>query len=195
MTHTLILVFHPDLAQSRANAALAKAASTLPGVEVIDMQAVFPDGIDMPRDGAAEAARLLAADRIVLQFPIQWYSEPPLLKEWQNAVLTRMFYIHFADEGRLLAGIPLMIAATAGNVPEAYHPDGSNGFSMVELFTPLRAMAHRCGFDWDEPFVLYRAMAMSEAELQVAATDYAATLARWMATRDRKPCRNKETSC
>lgn len=186
MTHTLILVFHPDLAQSRANAALAKAANTLPGVEVIDMRAVFPDGIDMTRDGAAEAARLLAADQIVLQFPVQWYSAPPLLKAWQNAVLTRMFYFNYEDEGRRLAGIPLMIAATAGNVPEAYRPEGSNGFSMLDLFAPLRAMAHRCGFDWAKPFVLYRAMELSDAELQMAGTDYAATLARWIATPDRK---------
>ncbi|NUB46597.1 NAD(P)H-dependent oxidoreductase [Fertoebacter nigrum] len=186
MTHTLILVFHPDLARSRANAALAKAAQTLPGVEVVDMQAAFPDGIDMARDGAAEAARLLAADRIVLQFPVQWYSAPPLLGAWQNAVLTRMFYINFDDEGRRLAGIPLKIAATAGNVPEAYGPTGSNGFAMIDLFTPLRAMAHRCAFGWAEPFVLYRAMALSDAELQAAGDDYAATLACWIATPDRR---------
>lgn len=186
MTHTLILVFHPDLAQSRANAALTKAANTLPGVEVIDMQAAFPDGLDMTRDGPAEAARLLSADRIVLQFPVQWYSAPPLLKAWQNAVLTRMFYINYEDEGRRLAGIPLMIAATAGNVPEAYRPEGSNGFSMNDLFAPLRAMAHRCGLVWAEPFVLYRAMTLSDEELQVAGTDYAATLTRWIAAPERK---------
>lgn len=186
MTHTLILIFHPDLAQSRANAALAKAANTLPDVEVIDMQAAYPEGIDMARDGAAEAARLLAADRIVLQFPVQWYSPPPLLKAWQNAVLTRMFYIHFEDEGRRFAGIPLMIAATAGNIPEAYRPEGSNGFSMDDLFIPLRAMAHRCGLIWAEPFVLYGAMKLSDAQFETAASDYAATLTRWMAASDRK---------
>jgi putative NADPH-quinone reductase len=118
MTRTLILVFHPDLTLSRANAALVRAAAILPGVEVIDMQAVYPDGLDMTRDGATEAERLLSADRIVLQFPLQWYSAPPLMKSWQNAVLTRMFYLNLKDEGRRLAGIPLMIAVTAGNVPE-----------------------------------------------------------------------------
>lgn len=186
MTHTLILVFHPELAKSRANATLAKAAGTLLGVEVVDMQAVFPDGIDMTRDGAAEAARLLAADRIVLQFPVQWYSAPPLLKAWQNAVLTRMFYINFEDEGRRLAGIPLTIAATAGNIPDAYRPEGSNGFSMIDLFTPLRAMAHRCGFAWAEPFILYGATKLSDTELQLAGDEYAATLACWIAAPDSK---------
>ena len=58
MTKTLILLFHPDLSQSTANAALARSAAQVPGVEVVDMQATCP-GIDRDRDGAAEAARLL----------------------------------------------------------------------------------------------------------------------------------------
>ncbi|MBF2930826.1 flavodoxin family protein, partial [Pseudomonas aeruginosa] len=89
---------------------------SLPGVEVVDMQALYPGDLDMFRDGEREAARLLAADRIVLQFPIQWYSTPALLKAWQDAVLTRIFYVAYETEGRLLEGTPLMVAATAGNV-------------------------------------------------------------------------------
>jgi len=83
MTKTLILLFHPDLKQSKANGALAAAAAQLPDVEIIDMQALYADGIDFYRDGEREAARLLTAGRIVLQFPIQWYSTPPLLKAWR----------------------------------------------------------------------------------------------------------------
>lgn len=181
MTRTLILVFHTDLAQSRANAALARVAAAEPGVEVIDMQAVYPDGLVMSRDGAQEAARLLNADRIVLQFPVQWYSAPPLLKSWQNAVLTRMFYTEHADEGRRLAGTPLMIAATAGNAPETYGPHGANLFPLIDLFAPLRAMAHRCGLIWTEPFVVFRATSRSDEELAAAAAEYAATLGRWIA--------------
>ncbi|MBQ0748680.1 MAG: NAD(P)H-dependent oxidoreductase, partial [Roseovarius sp.] len=100
MTQTLILLFHPDLAKSKANAALHAAARTVPGAEVVDMQARYPSGlVDTHADGEAEARALLEADRIVLQFPIQWYSTPPLLKAWQDAVLTRMYYIHAATEG------------------------------------------------------------------------------------------------
>lgn len=185
MTRTLILVFHPDLAQSRANAALARSAAALSGVEVIDMQTAYPNGLDMTGDGAAEAARLLAADRIVLQFPVQWYSPPPLLMSWQNAVLTRMFYTNYDEEGRRLAGTQMMVAATAGNVPEAYSPEGSNLFPMMDLFAPLRAMAHRCGLLLAEPFVLYRAMALSDRDLQTAGNNYAAMLGNWIGNTDR----------
>ena len=181
MTKTLILLFHRDLRQSKANAALSAAAGGLPGVEVVDMQALYPDGIDMARDGEREAARLLAADRIVLQFPIQWYSTPALLKAWQDAVLTRMFYIAYETEGRRLEGTPLMLAATAGNTPDAYRPSGRNMFAMIDLLAPLRATAHRCGLRWSDPFILYEADKLSPEVLCAAAGDYAATLERWIA--------------
>lgn len=51
------------------------------------MAAGNPQGFELHHDGAREAARLLTADRIVLQFPVQWYSMPPQLKAWQDAVL------------------------------------------------------------------------------------------------------------
>lgn len=176
MSKTLILLFHPDLGRSRANAALAAAAARLPGVEVIDIYALYPDGrIDADR----EVARLLSADRIVLQFPIQWYSTPPLLKAWQDAVLTRMYYITYKTEGCLLEGRPLLVAATAGNVPEAYVHDGANKFTMAELLRPLEAIAHRCVLPWQTPFLLYRADKLDDLSLHGAARDYAAILGEW----------------
>ncbi|WP_411037097.1 NAD(P)H-dependent oxidoreductase [Shinella sp. BYT-45] len=176
MSKTLILLFHPDLDRSRANAALARAAARLPGVEVADMYALYPDG---RIDAGREVARLLSADRIVLQFPIQWYCAPPLLKAWQNAVLTRMYYVAYEAEGRLLEGKPLLVVATAGNVPEAYAPTGANRFTMAELLRPLEATAHRCGLPWQPPFLLYRADKLDDLSLHGAARDYAAILETW----------------
>lgn len=186
MTKTLILLFHPDLNRSSANATLAAAAKNVPGVEVVDMQSSYPTGIDIFRDGEREAGRLLAADRIVLQFPIQWYSTPPLLKAWQDAVLTRMYYIAYESEGRLLEGTPLMIAATAGNVPDAYRHGGRNLLPMIELFAPLRATAHRCELPWADPFILYRADKLEPDQLEAAAADYVQALQRWIGASSRE---------
>ncbi|RXT52786.1 NAD(P)H dehydrogenase [Bosea sp. Tri-44] len=174
MTQTLILLFHPDYRCSRANKALAEAASSQPGTTVVDMQALYPDG---RIDGDVEVARLLAAERIVLQFPVQWYSTPPLLKAWQDAVLTRMFYIHYAAEGAKLAGRPILIAATAGNVPEAYTPSGANLFSLRDLLKPLQATAHRCALAWQEPFLVYDVRRADAEALEATAGHYVARLA------------------
>ena len=176
MSKTLILLFHSGPNRSRANAALATAAARLPGVEVADIHALYPDGrIDIDR----EVARLLSADRIVFQFPIQWYSAPPVLKAWENAVLTRMYYLAYETEGRLLEGRPLLVAATAGNVPEAYGPGGANTFTMAELLRPLEATARRCGLLWQAPFLLFRADRLDDLALHGAARDYAALLEEW----------------
>ena len=67
MTKTLILLFRP-ISGSKSNAALAAVAANVPGVEIVNMQSAYPSGMDMFRDGEREAARLLSADRIVLQF-------------------------------------------------------------------------------------------------------------------------------
>ncbi|KFC73364.1 putative NADPH-quinone reductase (Modulator of drug activity B) [Bosea sp. LC85] len=175
MPNTLILLFHSDYAASNANRALCKAVAELPGISVVDMQALYSDGVI---DVDAEVARLLAADRIVLQFPVQWYSTPPLLKTWQDAVLTRMFYLAYEDEGRLLAGKPVLIAATAGNVPEAYTPTGQNRFSLRDLLRPLEATAHRCGLAWQEPFLIYGARKADAETLRLAGEHYAGRISR-----------------
>lgn len=182
MSKTLILVFHRDLASSKVNGALAAAAQTLSGVEVVDMQRRYPDArIDISTDAAVEAASLLDADRIVLQFPIQWYSTPALLKVWQDAVLTRMYYITAVTEGDRLVGTPLMVAATAGNVAAAYERDGQNFYTVGEILTPLKATAHRCGLPWHEPNVVYGADRLDREALAAAAEHYRDALAAFVA--------------
>jgi putative NADPH-quinone reductase len=182
MSRTLILLFHRDIAKSSANRALRDCAATLPGVEVVDMQSLYPEGIiDVATDAADEVQRLLSADRIILQFPIQWYATPALLKTWQDSVLTRMFYIFPEDEGDRLTGTPLMIAATAGNNPGAYGPGGANRFTIEEIFVPLRATAHRCGLPWHEPYVVFTADKLDEAGLVEAAEGYASAIEKFIA--------------
>jgi putative NADPH-quinone reductase len=175
MTKTLILLFHPQFEASRAGRALLHAARGVPDVEIADLYALYPDG-DI--DGDVEVARLLGAERIVLQFPIQWYSTPPLLKAWQDDVLTRMFYFAYETEGARLAGKLLLVAATAGNVESAYRPEGANLFPMRQLLHPLQATAHRCGLAWTEPFIVYDARRSDDEALEAAGACYASRLRR-----------------
>lgn len=72
---TTVLVVHPNIKQSRVNAALAKGAADVAGVEVRYLYDLYPDG---KINATAEQAVLEKADRIVLQFPMYWYSSPAL---------------------------------------------------------------------------------------------------------------------
>jgi putative NADPH-quinone reductase len=92
-----VLMFHDRSDQSQANRALTKATASLPDPNVVDIWALYP--VPLALDLEVEVARLLAVDRLVLQFPVQWYSTPQLLKRWQHDVLTRMFYMHKGEEG------------------------------------------------------------------------------------------------
>lgn len=184
MTKTLILLFHPDLAHSRANAAMIEAARGLPGVEIADLHALYPDGV---LNDDLEVARLLSADRIVLQFPLQWYSTPPLLKAWQDSILTRMFYIDYETEGRVLEGKPILLAVTAGNTADAYQPGGRNLYPLTDLLRPLEVTANRCGLPWQKPFIVFEANKLDEAALAGEAGRYAERLRKWIAPPPQSP--------
>lgn len=177
MKKTLVLLFHPDIDRSRANAAFSRAISEIETVEVVDMHRLYPSGeIDVD----CEVRRLLAADRIVLEFPIRWYSTPPLLKAWQDSVLTHMYYLAYETEGRLLEGTPIVVVATAGNVPEAYRAGGVNLFPLEELLRPLEATANRCGLPWSPPILLYEADRLDACPLADAVSRMVGRFMDWM---------------
>ncbi len=181
---TQILLFHPDFAKSKANRALVDAVEPIDGVTVTDMQALYPDA---KIDVETEVRRMLAADRLILQFPLRWYSTPPLLQEWQDTVLTRMYYIKAKEEGDRLRDMPVLVAATAGNDPSAYTPEGVNLFPLDILLNPLHSTAHRCGWRWTEPFLVFRANKSSPEDLADAGHRYAARIAAWRAELPDKP--------
>ncbi len=176
MSKTVILLFHPSFKYSNANRTLINAAKSLPDLEIIDIYALYPNNeIDIQ----VEVNRLLSAERIILQFPIQWYSTPPLLKAWQDAVLTHMYYLAYETEGKLLEQKPILITATAGNIKNAYSPTGANLFSMHELLRPLQATAYRCKLTWHSPFILYETHQLDSTKQDQVANSYKDYIEQW----------------
>ena len=77
---TAVLVFHPHMEASRINARLMREAKGHEdkGILVRDEYAALSSGqIDIP----GEQAFVKGCDQLVWQFPMYWYSCPPLLKE------------------------------------------------------------------------------------------------------------------
>jgi len=147
---TLVLVSHPTLDTSKANARLTAAIRDLPGVEVRHLEAIYPDSTI---DVAAEQAAVLSADRIVFQFPFYWYSTPPMLKRWQDDVL--VFGWAYGPGGTKLAGKTLQLVLTAGGPESVYRHGGYNLYPVRELLRPLEVTAHLIGMTLAEPLVLY----------------------------------------
>lgn len=169
MSPTLILLAHPRLPASRINAALVDAARGIEGVTVHDLYAAYPDGFI---DVAAEQRRLLAHDHVVLQFPIQWYAMPALLKHWFDEVLQAGWA--YGRDGTALAGKSMLVAATSGGDPADYGRHAGQ-FTLAELLRPIEASARYCGMRW-LGHVAFGANERINAQLPRFAADYAARL-------------------
>lgn len=169
--NTTVLVFHPHFDRSRVNRALTDAAEGVPGVQVRRMYELYPD---LRIDVAAEQAVLAAADRIVLQFPMYWYSCPPLLKQWEDDVLTHGWA--YGSTGTALRGKELLLAVSPGAPADKYRRDGDYRYRVTDLLRPFQATSNLIGTRFVTPFVTAGAMSIGDAELAARAEDYAAYL-------------------
>ena len=163
---TTVFAFHPHMDQSRTNKRLAQAAEEA-GVEVRYLYDLYPDG---KIDVKAEQAALLAADRIVLQFPFYWYSTPSLLKEWQDVVLEHGWA--YGSEGTALHGKELMLAVSPGAKLEVYQPSGALKHTVEEFLLPLEATANLIGTNYLPPFITDGTFYLTDEELEEKAQAY-----------------------
>lgn len=163
---TLVLVAHPNLAQSKINRTLINRLEQK-DVTIHKLYDVYPDGkIDVER----EQALLSSHERIVFQFPFYWYSSPALLKEWQDNVLT--YGWAYGSDGTALHEKELLLAITTGGPEAAYQAGGFNHYSMSELVKPFHATANLTGMRFLPIFTVQGASRLSEEELRAKADAY-----------------------
>lgn len=146
---TAVLVSHPDIRHSLTHRRLLAAIADLPGIEIRHLEALYPDGVV---DAAREQAWLASVDRLVLQFPFYWFSTPPLLKAWLDAVLS---FGWAYGPGMALRGKRLYAVLSCGGSEDKYRPGGHNLYPVTELLKPLETTAHFVGMRWESPLVLY----------------------------------------
>jgi len=161
----LVILAHPKIAESRVNSRLIKEVHKHPEITVHELYPAYLDwSIDVPR----EQDLLEKHDRIVFQFPLYWYSTPPLLKKWQDDVLT--YGWAYGSQGKKLQGKELMIATSIGGRQEVYQAGGKNHFTMSEILRPLHATANMCKMTYLPAFVVDGAS--DDSELNEAAAKY-----------------------
>jgi glutathione-regulated potassium-efflux system ancillary protein KefF len=158
---------HPHHVRSRANRALLDAAASVPDVQVRPLYDLYPD-FDI--DVEAEQAVLTAADAIVLQHPVYWYSVSALAKLWLDTVFVSGWA--YGAGGTALAGKRFLWAVTTGGDEGTYAPDGAHRHPFGAFIAPMRQTAHYCGMRWEEPFILHGAHVIDDASLAAQATQY-----------------------
>ena len=149
----LILVAHPDIASSKANAAMLQQIKDLDFVQVINIY-------EAPFEPSTYTEAFREANHIVFQFPFYWASAPHLLKKWCDEI----FGAIMTDPG--IKGKTLTVATTTGSEYEAYRSGGRNMYTMDELLRPYQLLANHSGMVWQTPFVLYGA-SLPDAEKRI----------------------------
>ncbi len=175
-TDILVLVAHPAIEVSRVNRRLMTAAATAQRAQggrvvVRDLYALYPDYVI---DVAAEQRALQQAALVVWQHPVHWYSMPPLMKLWQDEVLS--FGWAYGPGGEAVQGKDLWLVASTGGPEESYRPEGYNRYFFDAFLPPYEQTAMLCGMRFLPPLILHGAHRMSDAELDEAATAYRAQL-------------------
>ena len=102
-----------------------------------------------------EIDRLFAADLLILQFPLWWYSVPAIMKGWIDRVFAYGVTYDFGrtwDRG-VMRGKRAMLAFTTGAPATTFDPDGRNG-DLERVLWPLHSgVLALCGYEVLQPFV------------------------------------------
>ncbi|MCR5085355.1 MAG: NAD(P)H-dependent oxidoreductase [Succinivibrionaceae bacterium] len=147
MSNVLMVCGHPNLNESVSNQGIISEFTRLcPQAEVRCLDRLYPD---WKFDIAAEQQALRAADVIILEFPLYWYSVPALLKKWYEEVMAHGFAL--GSTGTALHGKRLLVSVTVGAPGEAYRQDGAMGHTVKEFLLPLLQSARLCGMEVLEP--------------------------------------------
>ncbi len=167
----LNLVFHPDLASSRVNKSWMRIFEESGKVTTsLDMYQLYPDFVI---DVEQEQANLLRHDRVILQFPMYWYSMPPLLKKWLDDVLTYGFA--YGSTGDKLAGKDLQTIVSVGGHPRYY--SGFDIYATVhELLRPFQLTANLCRMNYMIPLWTFRADEVGEKTIEEYGTEWASSI-------------------
>jgi glutathione-regulated potassium-efflux system ancillary protein KefG len=179
MSKVLLVVGHPDLSHSTANAAFVDAVRDLAHVTVHDLYATYPD---FQIDADAERALLAEHDVIVFQHPVHWYNTTPLFKLWQDKVLTLGWAFTMDGTPSQLAGKKALLAVTTGVPAEHYTPEGANQTTLETLLSNWHATLRLCQFDIQPMVTLYgTAFGLTDQDLTTAAKQYNELLASYAA--------------
>ncbi len=144
MGNILMIIGHPYWNASFANRAIVNEfVKQNPDAVVSNLFELYGNG---PIDVQAEQAKLIAADTIILQFPIMWYSCPSLMHRWMEEVLT--FGFAYGPDGHKLKTKRLIASFTSAGSADMYSRYGSHGMSIDDLMPPFVGTTQFCGMEW-----------------------------------------------
>ncbi|GBF73846.1 hypothetical protein PA598K_02169 [Paenibacillus sp. 598K] len=168
--NTLVILAHPRLAVSRVNRRWKEELLKHPdAVTLHELYLAYPDGqIDIAR----EQQLLESHARVILQFPLYWYSYPPLLKQWFDDVFA--YGWAYGSKGDKLKGKAMGLAMSIGDKEQHYRKDGPISYTVEELTAPFIASLRHVGAIALPSFAVYGAsFQITDEAIEQSAEAYA----------------------
>jgi len=165
---TLVILVHPDMENSRINKSWKEELEKYPDkITIHELYKEYPDwNIDIKK----EQELILKHDNIIFEFPLYWYSSPPILKKWLDDVLS--FNWAYGNEYRL-KGKNIGFAVSVGGPKKEYSKTGSVRFSMDEILVPFEATVKYIKANLISHYILFDATeSLNEKKLLESAEGY-----------------------
>ena len=123
---------------------------------------------------AREHARALAADLLILQFPLWWGGPPAILKGWFDRVLA--YGVAYVDGRRFASGVfkgrRALLSVTTGGTTKRFRPEDVYGDIEQVLWPVRRLVLEYMGYEVEKPFVSYAAPRVSAEERKAYLADW-----------------------
>jgi len=163
----LVIVTHPKLETSNWNKAWVEELRKHNEITINELYKSYPDE---KIDVAKEQQLIEAHDRIILQYPLYWYSTPPLLKKWFDQVL--LYGWAYGPDAMKTKGKEIGVAISTYGTEQSYQHSGSNHFTLEEILRPVEALAQFISATYLPYFALNDASTVTEERLAQSSKDY-----------------------
>ncbi|MFC5448683.1 NAD(P)H-dependent oxidoreductase [Paenibacillus aestuarii] len=163
----LVIVTHPIMESSNWNKAWVQELRKHDDITIHELYKEYPDEqIDVSKE-----QRLMEShDRIIFQYPLYWYSTPPLLKKWFDQVL--LYGWAYGPNATQIKGKEISVAVSTYGTEASYQASGSNRFTLQEILRPVEALANFISATYLPHFALNDASNVTEERLAKSSKDY-----------------------
>ncbi|MFV0290951.1 MAG: NAD(P)H-dependent oxidoreductase [Mangrovibacterium sp.] len=145
MSNKLIILGHSNYNGSNVNKALIEAAAENK-INVHNLQLIYPNANFNTKE---EQSKLEAADEIIFQFPVHWFSTPWILKKYFDEVFS---YGWAYGSGYNLKEKRAKLVVTTGVDKNGY----TNGLPLKDALQWLKVTLNYCQLDYrEEIFAFY----------------------------------------
>ncbi|MCJ8155346.1 NAD(P)H-dependent oxidoreductase [Chryseobacterium sp. SSA4.19] len=149
---TLIIVIHPTMETSVINKRWVEVLNQFPDKYTVhELYKTYPDG---KFDVVKEQKLIESYDKIIFQFPLYWFSSPPLLKKWFDEVLL-YGWAFGSRSGYKMKEKKIALAISAGLDEKDFSATSKYKYSLKELLRPFELTFEYVKADYCEPFVYY----------------------------------------